>query len=58
MTRLPLTDQQWRAFRDRLEELAERAASGRQAEVTREELAAMLLIVLDRLDDLEKRLTA
>jgi hypothetical protein len=53
---MDLTDEQWRIFRARLEELAERASSG--SEVSREELAEMLLLLVDRIDDLEKRLRA
>jgi hypothetical protein len=53
---MQLTDEQWRIFRDRLEELAERSARDQQDEVSRAELGEMLLLLMDRIDDLEQRL--
>ena len=50
-----LTDDQWRIFRAQLEQLAEDNA--RSPTVVRSaEMAEMLLLLVDRIDELEKRL--
>jgi hypothetical protein len=54
---IPLTDEQWRIFRDRLEHLAEQSARDQQsAKVSHAELGEMLLLLMDRIDHLEKQL--
>jgi hypothetical protein len=53
-----LTDAQWREFRARMEELAEASARSPEREVNKAELAEMLLLLVDRIDQLEKRLSA
>jgi hypothetical protein len=52
---VPLTDEQWRIFRAQLEQLAE--ANARSPSVVRSaEMAEMLLLLVDRIDELEKRM--
>jgi hypothetical protein len=52
---VPLTDEQWRIFRAQLEQLAE--ANARSPGVVRSaEMAEMLLLLVDRIDELEKRI--
>jgi hypothetical protein len=52
---IPLTDEQWRIFRAQLEQLAE--ANARSPSVVRSaEMAEMLLLLVDRIDELEKRI--
>jgi hypothetical protein len=52
---IPLTDEQWRIFRAQLEQLAE--ANARSPSVVRSaEMAEMLRLLVDRIDELEKRI--
>jgi hypothetical protein len=55
MTRI--TDAQWREFRKRMEEISEAKARGsRSIGIENELLAEMVLLLMDRIDDLEKRI--
>ncbi len=52
---VPLTEEQWRIFRAQLEQLAEENA--RSPSIVRSaEMAEMLLLLVDRIDELEKRI--
>jgi uncharacterized membrane protein YccC len=53
----PLTDRQWAIFRSRMEELANPQGDGITSPVRHSYLAEMVLILMDRLDDLEQRLS-
>jgi hypothetical protein len=53
----PLTDRQWAIFRSRMEELANPQGDGVTALVRHSYLAEMVLILMDRIDDLEQRLS-
>jgi hypothetical protein len=53
----PLTDSQWTIFRARMEELANAKANDLPAPVRDSYLAEVVLLLIDRLDDLEQRLS-
>lgn len=53
--RIPLTEQQWRLLRQRMEALAEGNVTA-QVRLNPVELAGFVLLLMDRIDDLEKRL--
>jgi hypothetical protein len=53
--RLPLTDAQWAMLRARMEEIAEGNTRSR-VKLNPVELAGYVLLLLDRIDDLEKRI--
>jgi hypothetical protein len=53
--RLPLTDAQWAMLRARMEEIAE-GNTRSQVKLNPVELAGYVLLLLDRIDDLEKRI--
>src|SRR4051812_15673562 len=55
-----LTEAQWRLLRTRLEELAEHQASRdvRHTEMTRAEMGELLLLLVDKIDDLQRRIDA
>jgi hypothetical protein len=53
-----LTDAQWQTFRKRIEALAEARAQSPEHEVNKAELAEMLLLLVDRIDDLQRRIDA
>jgi hypothetical protein len=51
----PLTEAQWLLFRAKMEEIAERNERS-HAKVNPVEMAEMMLLLMDRIDHLEKRL--
>ena len=53
--RIPLTEQQWRLLRQRMEAIAEGNVTA-QVRVNPAELAGFVLLLMDRIDDLEKRM--
>jgi hypothetical protein len=53
--RIPLTEQQWRILRQRMEVIAEGNLTG-QVRLNPAELAGFVLLLMDRIDDLEKRM--
>ena len=53
--RIPLTEQQWRILRQRMEAIAEGNVTA-QVRLNPVELAGFVLLLMDRIDDLEKRL--
>jgi hypothetical protein len=53
----PLTDRQWAIFRSRMEELANRKPDAVTSPVRDSYLAEVVLLLMDRLDDLEQRLS-
>jgi hypothetical protein len=53
----PLTDSQWAIFRARMEELANAKPTDLPAPVRDSYLAEVVLLLIDRLDDLEQRLS-
>jgi hypothetical protein len=54
---VPLTDEQWASFRDQMEAIAEgNARTPEGHKVNPVELAEMVLLLMDRIDDLEKRI--
>jgi hypothetical protein len=53
--RIPLTEQQWRILRQRMELIAEGNLTG-QVQLNPTELAGFVLLLMDRIDDLEKRM--
>jgi hypothetical protein len=55
--REPLTDSQWAIFRARMEELANAKPNDLPAPVRDSYLAEVVLLLMDRLDDLEQRLS-
>ena len=52
-----VTDRQWAIFRSRMEELANAKADGIPSPVRDGYLAEVVLLLIDRLDDLEQRLS-
>jgi hypothetical protein len=55
----PVSDAQWRAFRQKMEQISEENARHPQRRETgAEELAEMVLLLMDRIDDLERKLSA
>jgi hypothetical protein len=57
MPRLPLTDVQWQLYRAKMEQVAEGNEHAR-IKLNPVEMAEMMLILMDRIDDLEKKLSA
>jgi hypothetical protein len=53
--RIPLTEQQWRVLRQRMEQIAESNVTA-SAKLNPVELAGFVLLLMDRIDDLEKRM--
>jgi hypothetical protein len=53
--RRPLTDSQWAMFRSRMEELAQPEPGTATSTVKDSYLAEVVLLLMDRLDDLEQR---
>jgi hypothetical protein len=53
----PLTDSQWAIFRARMEELANAKPNDLPSPVRDSYLAEVVLLLIDRLDDLEQRLS-
>jgi hypothetical protein len=53
--RIPLTEQQWRLLRQRMEMIAEGNVTS-QVRLNPAELAGFVLLLMDRIDDLEKRM--
>jgi hypothetical protein len=53
--RIPLTEQQWRLLRHRMEVIAEGNVTA-QVRLNPAELAGLVLLLMDRIDDLEKRM--
>ena len=53
--RIPLTEEQWRLLRQRMEALAEGNVTA-QVRLNPVQLAGFVLLLMDRIDDLEKRL--
>jgi hypothetical protein len=57
--RLPVTEDQWRIFRAKMEEIAEgNARMPDGVQVNPMHLAEMVLFLMDKIDHLEKRLSA
>jgi hypothetical protein len=52
-----LTDKQWAIFRSRMEELANQKTDAPSSPVKGNYLAEVVLLLMDRLEDLEKRLS-
>lgn len=50
-----LTDRQWAIFRTRMEELANRKPKGGSSPIRENYLGEVVLLLMDRLDDLERR---
>jgi hypothetical protein len=57
MPHLPLTDAQWQLYRAKMEQIAA-ANEHARAKLNPVEMAEMMLILMDRIDDLEKKLSA
>jgi Fe-S-cluster formation regulator IscX/YfhJ len=55
--RVPLTDSQWASFRARMEELANAKPDAEPSTVRDSYLAGVVLLLVDRLDDIEQRLS-
>ena len=53
--RIPLTEEQWRLLRQLMEALAEGNVTA-QVRLNPVELAGFVLLLMDRIDDLEKRI--
>jgi hypothetical protein len=53
--RIPLTEQQWRLLRQRMEAIAEGNVTA-QVRLNPVELAGFVLLLMDRIDDLGKRI--
>jgi hypothetical protein len=51
-----LTDAQWKIFRNRMEQIAEGSTRVRE-KLNPVAMAEMMLILMDRIDELEKRLS-
>jgi hypothetical protein len=53
--RIPLTEQQWRVLRQQMEQIAEGNVTA-PVKLNPVELAGFVLLLMDRIDDLEKRI--
>ena len=52
-----VTDQQWAILRVKIEEIAESNVRSPEAAINPAEMAVMLLLLMDRIDYLEKRIS-
>lgn len=55
---LPLSEAQWQAFRQRMEEMAKGEAKAVELGLNPELLGELVLLLIDRIDELQKKIDA